>query len=66
MPTSTKKNVQIIKDPKGKPMGVYMSYKDYLRLMEDMHDISLMAERVGEPSISLNDLKKKLKKDGLL
>ena len=65
MPVAQKK-VQVINDSKGKPQGVYMDYREYQRLMEDYADISKMLSRLDEPRMSLDQLKKKLKKDGLL
>jgi len=34
--------------------------------MEDLHDLAVVAERRDEESISLQELKRRLKKDGLL
>jgi hypothetical protein len=39
---------------------------DYEELMEDLHDLAVIAERRDEPSVPLEEVKKKLKKDGLL
>ena len=69
MTTATKtkkKNIQIIKDPKGKPQGVYMDYQDYEQLIEDYMDMSIMVSRLDEPRMTLDELKKRLKRDGLL
>jgi hypothetical protein len=61
-----KDSVEIIKDARGNPKRVTMDYRDYRQLMEDYTDLSLMVSRLDEPRISLDELKKKLKKDGLL
>jgi len=39
---------------------------DYEELLEDVHDLAVIAERKDEPSISLDELKKSLKADGLI
>jgi len=39
---------------------------DYEELMEDLHDLAVIAERRDEPSVSLEEVKRNLKEDGLL
>ena len=34
--------------------------------MEDIHDLAVIAERRSEKSVSLDEMRKKLKKDGLI
>jgi len=53
-------------DAKGKKTGIILPLKQYQRLMEDLHDLAVVAERRAEESISLPELKRRLKKDGLL
>lgn len=55
-----------IVDEKGKKMSVVISVKEYKELLEDLHDLAIIAERRDEPVISFDELKKRLKKDGLL
>ena len=57
---------QFIIDPKGKKTAVVLPVKEYERLLEDLHDLSVVAERRREPTISLEELKRRLKKDGLI
>jgi len=57
---------QFIVDPKGKKTAVVLPVKEYERLLEDLHDLSVVAERRREPTISLDELKRRLKKDGLI
>lgn len=57
---------QFVVNAKGKKTGVILSLKQYERLMEDIHDITMIAERRSEKTISLEELKRRLKKDGLL
>ena len=57
---------QYVVDNKGKKTAVILSIKQYEQLMEDLHDLALVAERRDEESISFEEMKKRLKKDGLL
>lgn len=57
---------QYVVDPKGKKTAVILSLKRYRELMEDLHDLAVVAERRKERSISLQEMKRRLKKDGLL
>ena len=57
---------QYVTDTKGKKMGVILSLKRYQRLMEDLHDLAIVAERREEKAISLEDMKRRLKKDDIL
>ena len=57
---------QYVVDPKGKKTAVILSLKRYRELMEDLHDLATVAERRNERSISLDEMKRRLKKDGLL
>lgn len=40
--------------------------EEYEELLEDIHDLAIIAERRDESTITFEELKKKLKKDGLL
>ena len=57
---------QFIIDEDGKKTAVVLPVKDYQRLREDLHDLSVIAERREEPTISLEELKRRLRGDGLL
>jgi hypothetical protein len=57
---------QFIVDSEGKKTGVILSFKNYERLLEDLHDLAVAAERREEKPISLNDMKRRLKQDGLI
>lgn len=50
----------------GKRTGVVLSLKRYSRLMEDLHDLSVVAERRSEKSVTTDEMKKRLHKRGLL
>jgi len=57
---------QFIVDEDGKKTAVVLPIKDYERLLEDLHDLSIVAERRHEPTISFDELKRKLQKNGLI
>jgi PHD/YefM family antitoxin component YafN of YafNO toxin-antitoxin module len=57
---------QYVVDSEGRRTGVLLSLEQYERLMEDLHDLAVVAERRDEESMSLQELKRRLKKDGLL
>lgn len=57
---------QYVVNAKGKKTGVILSLRQYERLMEDLHDTTVINERRSERTISLGELKRRLKKDGLL
>ncbi len=57
---------QYIVNEKGKKIGVILSLRRYRRLMEDLHDLAVIAERRDEEPIGLEEMKRRLKEDGLL
>jgi len=58
--------IQYIVDEKGKRTSVIIPLNEYEELLEDLHDLAVIAERRDEPTVSFEKLKKKLKADGLL
>ena len=57
---------QYVVDSKGRKTDVLLSLQQYQRLMADLHDLAVVAERRDEKTISLKELKRRLKKDGLI
>lgn len=57
-----KLNEQYIIDKKGQKKAVILPFDKYEELMEDLHDLSIIAERRDEPTISLDKLKAKLRR----
>jgi len=55
---------QYIVDEKGKKIAVILSIEKYKELLEDIHDLSIIAERQYEPTIAFEDLKKELNTEG--
>ncbi len=58
--------IQYIVDEKGKRTSILIPLNEYQELLEDLHDLAVIAERRDEPTVSFEKLKKKLKADGLL
>ena len=57
---------QYVIDRKGKKTAVILPVKQYERLLEDLHDLAVVAERREEKTISVEEVKRRLKEDGLL
>lgn len=57
---------QYVVDGDGNRTAVILSLDRYRDLMEDVHDLAVVAERRDEPPIDLAQMKRRLKKDGLL
>ena len=55
-----------VTDRQGKRTGVVLSLKRYARLMEDLHDLGVVAERRPEKAVSADDMRKRLQKRGLV
>ena len=55
-----------IVDENGKRTAVVMPIKEFQRLLEDLHDLTVVAERRDEPTISLDELRRRLRADGLI
>jgi len=57
---------QYVIDTKGRRTAVILPIKRYEQLMEDLHDLAIVAERRDEEPMSLEEMKRRLKRDGLL
>ena len=57
---------QYVVDTKGNKTAVILSLKRYEQLMEDLHDLAIVAERREEKPISLKEMKRRLQRDELL
>ncbi len=57
---------QFIVDEKGRKTGVVLPFRRYQKLMEDLHDLAVVAERRSEKAVGLDELKRRLRLDGLL
>ena len=57
---------QYIVDAKGQKTAVVLPVDEYDELLEDLHDLAIIAERRDEATVTFEELKKRLKEDGLL
>jgi PHD/YefM family antitoxin component YafN of YafNO toxin-antitoxin module len=57
---------QYVIDTKGNKTAVILSLERYEQLMEDLHDLAIVAERREEEPISFEEMKRRLQRDGLL
>ncbi|HYX27040.1 MAG TPA: hypothetical protein VE863_00635 [Pyrinomonadaceae bacterium] len=57
---------QFLVDAKGRKKAVLLSMEQYEKLIEDLHDLAVVAERRDEKPITLMELKRRLKKDGFI
>jgi hypothetical protein len=57
---------QFIVDDKGNRTAVVLSWRRYRKLMEDLHDLAVVAERRREKPLSLSAARLRLKEDGIL
>ena len=57
---------QYVVDAKGRKTAVLLPLKRYRELMEDLHDLAVVAERRSEEPVSLEQMERQLKEDGLL
>jgi len=53
-------------DEKGQKTAVIIPLKEYEELLEDLHDLAVVAERRNEPTVPFEKLKERLARDGLL
>ncbi len=57
---------QYVLDKSGKKAFVVLPVEEYESLLEDLHDLAVIAERRDEAKISLEEFERGLKVDGLL
>ena len=59
-------NEQYIVDEKGQKVAVVVPLEEYEELLEDLHDLAVLAERRDEPTSSFEEIKERLRKNGRL
>ena len=57
---------QYLTDSAGEKVAVVFPLQDYDNLMEELQDLAVIAERRDEPRLTLEEVKRRLKADGLL
>ncbi|QWR77753.1 hypothetical protein [Candidatus Magnetomonas plexicatena] len=58
-------DTQFIVDEAGIKKAIILPMEDYEELLENIHDLAIIAEHKDEPSFSFENLKKRLKADGI-
>ena len=53
-------------DGKGRKTGVILNLTEYEQLLEDLHDLAVVAERRAEEPMSSDEMKRRLKRRGPL
>lgn len=61
-----KLQTQYLINESGQKTAVVIPLEEYEELLEDLHDLAIIAERRDESTIPFGELKKRLKADGLL
>ncbi|MEM2173367.1 MAG: hypothetical protein QXS66_09065 [Thermoproteota archaeon] len=59
-------DLRYIVDEKGEKKEVVIPVEEYEELLEDLHDLAVVAERRGEPTVPLEEIIEKLKRNGIL
>ncbi|NJC97205.1 MAG: hypothetical protein C3F07_04840 [Anaerolineales bacterium] len=57
---------QYVTDENGKKTAVILPIEEFEELLEDLSDLAVLAERREEPTISLEEVLERLKRDGFL
>jgi hypothetical protein len=57
---------EFIVDAAGRKKAVILPIRKYQRLLEDLHDLTLIADARGEPSSPLAEVERRLREDGVL
>jgi PHD/YefM family antitoxin component YafN of YafNO toxin-antitoxin module len=57
---------RFVVDQEGKRQAVIIPLHEYKQLMEDLHDLAVVAERRDEETVSLEEMKRRLHEDGLI
>ena len=55
---------QFVIDSRGKKTGVIIPLKQYEKLLEDLHDLAVIAERHDEEPVSFGEMQQRLKENG--
>lgn len=55
---------QFVVNAQGKKTGVLLSLKQYQKLLKDLHDLVVIADRYNEEPISLEEVQRRLQHEG--
>ena len=64
--SSLARTLQVVVDHKGKKTAILLPIEKYERMLEDLEDLRIIAERKKEATLSYKQLVDKLKRHGLL
>ena len=64
--SQTQIHEQYVVNPEGHRTAVILSLERYEQVMEDLHDLAIVAERREEAPISLERMERRLREDELL
>ncbi len=64
--TSRVEAAQYVVDRAGKKLAVILPLEQYRQMRKDLHDLAVVAERRDEEPIDLEEMKRRLRQDGLL
>ena len=59
-------DLQYVTNQAGEKTAVILPINEFEELLEDLHDLAIVAERRDEPSISHEELLTELKRDGII
>ena len=60
------KKTNYIVDENGEKTAVVLPIEEYERILEEIHDLTVVIERRDEETVSFDEVKKRLREDGLL
>ena len=60
------RHYRYLTNEKGEKEAIILPIDEYEDLLEDIEDLAVVLERRGEPTIPFEEVKKRLKEDGLL
>lgn len=66
MSTLSELQEQYLVDASGEKTAVVLPLEQYRRLLEDLHDLAVVAERRDEETVGWEEIKRRLVADGLL
>jgi len=58
--------VEYVVDSSGRRIAVIIPIEEYNEILEDLHDLAIIAERRNEPTVSFEEVRKRLKKRGII
>jgi len=59
----TTPQAQFVVNAQGKKTGVLLSLKQYQKLLEDLHDLAVIAERRDEEPMALEEMQRRLQRN---